>query len=61
MAIKSGLAEVVALVYGNDQRSAAVNYGGPDAAGGAAFLAYVYHAPWGFISQCALYVMMFRL
>jgi acetyl-CoA acetyltransferase len=60
MAIKSGLAEVVALVYGNDQRSAAVNYGGPDAAGGAAFLAYVYHAPWGFTSQGALYAMMFR-
>jgi acetyl-CoA acetyltransferase len=60
MAIKSGLAEVVALVYGNDQRSAAINYGGPDAAGGAAFLAYVYHAPWGFTSQGALYAMMFR-
>ncbi len=29
MAIQRGLAEVVALVYGNDQRSAAVNYGGP--------------------------------
>ena len=60
LAIKSGLAEVVALVYGNDQRSAAINYGGPDAAGGSAFLSYVYHAPWGFTSQGALYAMMMR-
>lgn len=59
-AINAGLAEVVALVYGNDQRSAALNYGGPDAAGGNAFLAYIYHAPWGFTSQGALYAMMFR-
>ncbi len=60
MAIHAGLAEVVALVYGNDQRSAAVNYGGANAAGGDAFLSYVYHAPWGFTSQGALYAMMFR-
>ena len=60
MAIASGQAEVVALVYGNDQRSAAVNYGGADAAGGSAFLSYIYHAPWGFTSQGALYAMMAR-
>ena len=60
MAIASGMAEIVALVYGNDQRSAAVNYGGPEAQGGGAFLSYVYHAPWGFTSQGALYAMMFR-
>jgi acetyl-CoA acetyltransferase len=60
MAIKSGLAEVVALVYGNNQRSGAVNYGGDNAVGGASFLSYVYHAPWGFTSQGALYAMMFR-
>lgn len=60
MAIKSGLAEVVALVYGNNQRSGKVNYGGSNAAGGASFLSYVYHAPWGFTSQGALYAMMFR-
>jgi acetyl-CoA acetyltransferase len=60
MAIRSGLAEVVALVYGNNQRSAAVNYGGTDAAGGGAFLSYIYHAPWGFTSQGALYALMFR-
>lgn len=60
MAIKAGLCEVVALVYGNDQRSAAVNYGGSNAQGGNAFLSYVYHAPWGFTSQGALYAMMFR-
>ncbi|MBJ3777068.1 thiolase family protein [Acuticoccus mangrovi] len=60
MAIKSGLAEVVALVYGNAQRSQKVNYGGTNAAGGASFLSYVYHAPWGFTSQGALYALMFR-
>lgn len=60
IAIHSGLAEVVAIVYGNNQRSAAVNYGGANAAGGDAFLSYVYHAPWGFTSQGALYAMMFR-
>lgn len=60
MAIKSGLAEVVALVYGNDQRSAAVQYGGPEAMGGGAFLSYVYHSPWGLTSQGALYALMFQ-
>ncbi len=60
MAIKAGLATTVALVYGNDQRSAAVQYGGPEAMGGNLFLSYVYHAPWGFTSQGALYAMMFR-
>lgn len=60
MAISSGMAEVVALVYGNDQRSAAVNYGGADAQGGGAFLSYIYHAPWGFTSQGALYALMAR-
>jgi acetyl-CoA acetyltransferase len=60
MAIKSGMAEVVALVYGNDQRSAAVQYGGPEATGGGAFLSYVYHSPWGLTSQGALYALMFQ-
>jgi len=60
MAIHSGMAEVVALVYGNDQRSAAVQYGGPDAAGGGTFLSYVYHSPWGLTSQGALYALMFQ-
>ncbi|AWB35575.1 lipid-transfer protein [Orrella marina] len=60
MAIKSGMAEVVALVYGNDQRSAAVQYGGPQAMGGQSFLSYVYHSPWGLTSQGALYALMFQ-
>lgn len=60
MAIKSGLAHTVALVYGNDQRSAAIQYGGPEAMGGSMFLSYIYHAPWGYTSQGALYAMMFR-
>ncbi len=60
MAIKAGLAEVIALVYGNDQRSAGTQYGGERAMGGENHLAYVYHAPWGFTSQGATYAMMFR-
>ncbi|MCO5089463.1 thiolase family protein [Bosea sp. (in: a-proteobacteria)] len=59
-AIESGLADVVALVYGNDQRSVGTQYGGPQAMGGDMFLSYVYHAPWGMTSQGALYALMFR-
>lgn len=60
MAIESGMAEAVALVYGNDQRSVGTQYGGPQAMGGDLFLSYVYHAPWGMTSQGALYALMFR-
>ena len=59
-AIHAGLACVVALVYGNDQRTAGTQYGGPQAMGGANFLSYVYHAPWGMTSQGALYAMMLQ-
>jgi acetyl-CoA acetyltransferase len=60
MAIECGLAEMVALIYGNDQRSVGTQYGGPQAMGGDAFLSYVYHAPWGLTSQGALYAMTFQ-
>lgn len=60
MAIRSGLASVVALVYGNDQRSAQVQYGGPQAMGGGANLSYVFHAPMGLTSQGALYALMWQ-
>ncbi len=60
MAIQSGMCEVVALVYGNDQRSAKIQYGGPEAMGAGFTLAYVYHAPWGLTSQGALYALMHR-
>lgn len=60
MVIAAGLAEVVALVYGNDQRSAKVQYGGLQAMGGEMMLSYVYHAPWGLTSQGALYALMHR-
>src|SRR5262249_35177769 len=55
MAIETGLAEVVALVYGNNQRSAKVQYGGPEAMGGESYLSYVYHRPWGPTPQGALH------
>jgi len=60
MAIETGAAETIALVYGNDQRSTKVQYGGPQAMGGDAFLSYVYHRPWGFTSQGALYALTFQ-
>lgn len=60
MALATGLARCVALVYGNDQRSAGVQYGGSDAMGAAEFRAYAYHAPWGLTSQGALYALVAR-
>jgi acetyl-CoA acetyltransferase len=59
LALHCGLAECVALVYGNDQRTAGTKYGGPTARG-EQFLSYVYYAPWGMTSQGALYAMMVR-
>jgi acetyl-CoA acetyltransferase len=60
MTIEAGLADVVAIVYGNDQRTAGTQYGGPQAMGGDAFLSYVYHSPWGLTSQGALYALTFQ-
>lgn len=60
MAIATGMAEVIALVYGNDQRSAGTQYGGTKAMGTEQFLAYDYHAPWGLTSQGALYALTHR-
>jgi acetyl-CoA acetyltransferase len=60
MAITCGLAECVALVYGNDQRTTGTAYGGPNAMGGDSYLSYVYYAPWGFTSQGGLYALLTR-
>jgi acetyl-CoA acetyltransferase len=60
LAIHAGLAETIALVYGNDQRSTSVAYGGADSAYGSEYLSYVFHAPWGLTSQGALYAMTFQ-
>nr|WP_296766831.1 thiolase family protein [Rhodococcus sp. (in: high G+C Gram-positive bacteria)] len=59
-AIAMGWTDCVALVYGNDQRSAGTAYGGPDASYGDQFLSYVYYEPWGFTSQGALYALLAR-
>lgn len=59
-AIQSGYAHCIALVYGNDQRSAGTAYGGPGASYGDQFLSYVYYDPWGFTSQGALYALLAR-
>ncbi|MEV6320852.1 thiolase family protein [Nocardia sp. NPDC051787] len=58
MALHAGLAECVALVYGNDQRAAGTQYGGPSAVSTDKHLAYRYFAPWGLTSQGALYALM---
>ena len=58
MAVHSGMAECVAIVYGNDQRTAGTAYGGPKASGGERHLSYVYFAPWGLTSQGALYGLL---
>lgn len=60
MAIVTGRANCVALVYGNDQRTSGTAYGGPNAMGGDSYLSYVYYAPWGFTSQGGLYALMTR-
>lgn len=49
-AIASGAATTIALVYGNDGRSAAMKYGGDPN----------FWAPWGFTSPGASHAMMFR-
>ncbi len=58
MAVHAGMAECVAIVYGNDQRTAGTAYGGPQASGGERHLSYVYFAPWGLTSQGALYGLL---
>ncbi len=58
MALATGAAECVAAVYGNDQRSAGLRYGGAATPGASLFLAYDYYAPWGLTSQGALYALM---
>jgi acetyl-CoA acetyltransferase len=60
MAIEAGYANVIALAYGNDQRSGGTQYGGPQASGGNSYLSYVYHSPWGMTSQGGLYAMTLR-
>jgi acetyl-CoA acetyltransferase len=58
MALATGAAECVAVIYGNDQRTAGLRYGGDDTPGAAQFLSYRYFAPWGLTSQGALYALM---
>ena len=58
MAIHSGAAEVIALVYGNNQRTKGTKYGGASTYGSERHLSYVYYSPWGMTSQGALYGLM---
>ena len=53
-ALRCGLTNAVALVYGNDGRSRRVNYGGSQRASSDPF------AVWGFTSPGAFHAMMFR-
>lgn len=56
-AINAGLCDTVLCLYGTAQRSANVQYGGPQASGQ---LSYSFYAPWGMTSQGGLYAMAFR-
>jgi acetyl-CoA acetyltransferase len=58
LALHCGMAECVALIYGNDQRAVGTQYGGPQAMGGENYLSYIYYQPWGLTSQGALYALM---
>lgn len=58
LALHAGMAECIALVYGNDQRAVGTQYGGPQAMGGENYLSYTYYSPWGLTSQGALYALM---
>ena len=60
LALHAGLADYIAIVQGNNQRSAAVQYGGPEAMGGGMVWAYIYWSPWGLTSQGGLYALMFH-
>lgn len=60
LAISGGMAETVALVYGLDQRTAGLNYGGNNAVGADKFISYSYYNPWGMTSQGAIYALMMR-
>ena len=51
-AVASGLAKTVALLYGNNGKSAGIKYGGADDVN--------QWAPWGFTSPGAVHAMMFR-
>ena len=55
LAIHTGMASCVALVYGNAQRTMGTEYGGPSAAMADAHMAYTYYAPYGFTSQGGIY------
>lgn len=60
LAICGGMAETVALVYGLDQRTAGLAYGGHGAVGADKFISYSYFNPWGMTSQGAIYGLMMR-
>lgn len=58
MAIASGMATCIALVYGNDARSSRRMYGGSASAREGEPKAYTFYAPWGLTSQGGLYGLM---
>ena len=60
MAIQSGLASVVAVVFGFNQRSGGVKWGGHPAGSGDSYHTEDYHAPWGLTSQGSLYALLYQ-
>lgn len=60
MAIQSGLASVVAIVFGYNQRSGGVKWGGAPSGSGDNYHTEDYHAPWGLTSQGSLYALLYQ-
>lgn len=60
MAIETGLASVVAIVFGFNQRSGGVKWGGAPGGDGDVFYTEDYHAPWGLTSPGSLYALLYQ-
>lgn len=59
LALHAGLANCIAIVQGNNQRSVGTAFGGPNASGAGQW-EYAYWSPWGLTSQGSLYAMMWH-
>lgn len=60
MALHCGLAKTIAIVHGNNQRSAESAFGGPSVSINNSPWNYSYWSPWGLTSQGALYAMLWN-
>lgn len=59
IALETGQATTIAIVYATAQRSVNLQYGGPNS-GSLYYPSYYYYNPWGFSSQGAHWAMLFK-